>query len=70
MSTPAIPDDDPTDRGVTPRDALTHSCDDGWVETALEDRPRPCPRCKPHLTRTERHGFTAWRPAPADRRTR
>ena len=55
-------DDDPTDRGVTPADVLAHVCDNGWSLTTLEDQPRPCPRCKPHLARTQRHGFTAWRP--------
>jgi len=64
-------DDDPTDRGVTPRDRLDHdmTCVDGWLDGP--DRPRPCPRCRPHLTRsTNRAGMTAWRAAPTRRSPR
>lgn len=29
-------------------------CKKGWLGYDAEDRPIPCLRCKPHLTRTER----------------
>lgn len=52
--------DDPTDRGLSPPPE-PHICADGWALTSTDEHPRPCPVCKPHLTRTERDGLTAWR---------
>lgn len=28
-----------------------HYCQGGWSGTDAQGRPRPCPRCKPHLAR-------------------
>lgn len=28
-----------------------HSCTAGWLGEDDEGRPRPCPRCRPHLIR-------------------
>lgn len=30
-----------------------HLCVDGWLEVDDEGRPKPCPRCRPHLIRRE-----------------
>lgn len=62
-------EDERTDRGLsvlpeirpvtTPaRLANSHECRDGWLGT--EDQPRPCPYCRPHLTR----GRQGWRVNP------
>jgi len=54
-------DDDPTSRGLAalPEPDPPHACDGGW--TGPEDRPRPCPTCRPHLARrTTRDGITRW----------
>ncbi|WNB84527.1 hypothetical protein [Cellulomonas sp. ATA003] len=46
--TPA--DRDPTDLGLAPAPApAEHACHRGWI--GGEDHPKPCPTCKPHLTR-------------------
>lgn len=36
-------------------------CSYGWLPSDSEGRPRPCPLCKPHLTRRRgRDGLERW----------
>ncbi len=46
--TPALLKRDPTDVGLSAPTEERHECTDGWLG---DDDSRPCPVCRPHLSR-------------------